>query len=64
MSEGARELVGHLVRDDQIESMEMVEGASALCDCPPDVTGGVRVSLDLIRELGLMVRNLDGSVPS
>jgi citronellol/citronellal dehydrogenase len=65
MSEGARELVGHIVRDDQIESMEeMVEGVLALCDCPADMTGGIRVSLDLIAELGLTARNLDGSAPA
>ncbi|MDI2125292.1 SDR family NAD(P)-dependent oxidoreductase [Yinghuangia seranimata] len=62
MSEGAQELVGHIVRPDQVESMEeMVEGALALCDCPPGRTGGVEVSLALIAELGLTVHGLDGS---
>ncbi|GAA4972707.1 SDR family NAD(P)-dependent oxidoreductase [Yinghuangia aomiensis] len=61
MSEGAQELVGHIVRPDQIETMEqMVEGALALCDCPADYTGRVGVSLDLIEEFGRTVRSLDG----
>lgn len=62
MSEGARELVGHIVREDQIESMdEMVEGVVALCDCAAERTGRVEVSLDVIAELGLTVRRLDGT---
>ena len=63
MSEGAEALVGGLVTADQIESMEeMVEAVVTLCDCPPDRTGRVEVSLDLLAELGLTARNLDGSV--
>jgi NAD(P)-dependent dehydrogenase (short-subunit alcohol dehydrogenase family) len=63
LSEGAAELVGGTLRPDQIESMEeMVEGVVALCDCSADVTGHVTVSLDLIRDWGLTVHNLDGSV--
>ncbi|WP_436777643.1 SDR family NAD(P)-dependent oxidoreductase [Yinghuangia sp. YIM S09857] len=62
MSEGAKDLVGHIVRPDQIESMEeMVEAILALCDCPADHTGRTHVSLDLIDELGLTVHNLDGT---
>ena len=62
LSEGATELVGSSLRPDQIESMEeMVEGVVALCDCPPDVTGQVAVSLDLVAKWDLSVRNLDGS---
>jgi citronellol/citronellal dehydrogenase len=38
----------------------MVEAIVALCDCRPDRTGGAHVSLDLIAELGLAVRDLDG----
>jgi NAD(P)-dependent dehydrogenase (short-subunit alcohol dehydrogenase family) len=61
MSEGARALVGHRVSADQIESMEeMVEATLALCDCPPEETGGIHVSLDLIERLGLTVHGLDG----
>ena len=53
MSEGAEALVGDIVKDDQIESMEaMVEGAIALCDCPPEHTGRVEVSLDVLDRLG------------
>jgi citronellol/citronellal dehydrogenase len=63
MSEGAEVLVGDSLRADQIESMEeMVEAVLALCDCPPERTGGVHVSLDLIDELGLVVHDLDGAI--
>ena len=62
MSEGAAALVGASVTADQVESMEaMVEATIALCDCGPDLTGRCTVSLDLIKELGLVVRALDGS---
>jgi citronellol/citronellal dehydrogenase len=62
LSEGAAELVGATLRPDQIESMEeMVEGVLALCDCGPDVTGQVTVSLDLIAQWGLTVHDLDGT---
>lgn len=61
LSEGADALVGSSLRPDQIESMEeMVEAVVALCDCPPERTGRVHVSLDFIAELGLDVRGLDG----
>ena len=63
LSEGAAALVGDRLRPDQIESMEeMVEGTLVLCDCPPEITGRVTVSLDNITEFDLEVRNLDGSV--
>jgi NAD(P)-dependent dehydrogenase (short-subunit alcohol dehydrogenase family) len=62
LSEGASALVGHLLDDDAIESMEeMVEAVVALCDCPPDLTGGIHVSLELIERLGVPVRSLDGA---
>jgi citronellol/citronellal dehydrogenase len=62
LSEGADALVGSTLRPDQIESMEeMVEAVVALCECPPDYTGKVCVSLDLIDELGLTVHQLDGT---
>ncbi|GAA4803555.1 SDR family NAD(P)-dependent oxidoreductase [Tomitella cavernea] len=61
LSEGARNLVGDTIRPDQVESMEqMVEGVLAACDCPPEVTARVCVSLDLIDEFGAEVRGLDG----
>jgi citronellol/citronellal dehydrogenase len=61
LSEGAVALVGERLRPDQIESMEtMVEAVVALCDCPAQRTGRIHVSLDLIAELGLDVRALDG----
>jgi hypothetical protein len=41
----------------------MVEATLALCWCGPDRTGGVYVSLDLIDQLGLEVRSLDGAAP-
>jgi citronellol/citronellal dehydrogenase len=62
LSEGASVLVGHLLDDDAVESMEeMVEAVVALCDCHADRTGGVHVSLDLLDRLGVPVRSLDGS---
>ncbi len=65
-TEGADALVGDTLTDAITESMEaMVEGVLALCDCPADRIGGTFVSLDLIDELGLEVRGLDGrSLPA
>ena len=61
LSEGAAALVGATLRPDQIESMEaMVEGTLVLCDCAPDITGRITVSLDNIDEWGLSVHDLDG----
>jgi citronellol/citronellal dehydrogenase len=61
LTEGAAELVGSTLRPDQIESLEeMVEGVVALCHCPPDVTGRVTVSLDLVADWNLTVHGLDG----
>jgi hypothetical protein len=39
---------------------EMVEGILALCDCPPEVTGRIAVSRDIVAELGRPVCGLDG----
>lgn len=62
MSEGAEVLAGASLQPDQIESMEqMVEAVVALCDCEPERTGLVHVSLDLIDELGISVHDLDGN---
>ena len=62
MSEGAAALVGDSVKSEQIEPVEaMVEAISYLCQCPPERTGAVEVSLDLINELSLEVMCLDGS---
>jgi citronellol/citronellal dehydrogenase len=62
LSEGAEVLVGASLQSDQIESMEeMVEAVVALCDCPPERTGGIHVSLDLIEEMQLVVHDLDGA---
>jgi citronellol/citronellal dehydrogenase len=47
LSEGAAALVD--LTEDQLEPMEsMVGGVLALSDCPPELTGGVHVSLDLL----------------
>lgn len=65
MSEGAAAVASDVITPELTESMEeMVEATIALCDCPPDLTGRVTVSLDLIDELGLTVRTLDGSGPA
>jgi len=62
MSEGAEVLAGHVIRDDQKESMEeMVEAAVYLCDCDVDTTGQVFVSLDLIADRAVTVMTLDGA---
>jgi citronellol/citronellal dehydrogenase len=51
LSEGADALVGDLLKPDQMESMEdMVEAVLLLCECPPERTGQVFVSLDLVAE--------------
>ena len=64
MSEGAEALVGTIVTNDQIESMEaMVEAIVALCDCPAQRVGNIEVSLDLLDELGATVFQLDGERP-
>jgi len=64
MSEGAEVLAGHVIRDDQKESMEeMVEAVVHLCDCDESTTGAVHVSLDLIADRDLTVMSLDGSGP-
>jgi citronellol/citronellal dehydrogenase len=61
MSEGAEVLAGHVIREDQKESMEeMVEAAVYLCDCDEETTGQVFVSLDLIADRGVTVMTLDG----
>ena len=62
LTEGAAEVMGSRLRADQIESMEeMVEAVVALCDCAPEFTGQVCVSLELIAAWGLGVHNLDGT---
>ena len=61
LSEGAAELVGNILKPEQIEPMEaMVEGTVFLCDCPPDLTGRITVSLDNIEQHDLTVVGLDG----
>ena len=56
MSEGAEVLVGEHLSEDQFEPMAtMVEATLALCDGPPERTGGLWVSLDLLDQLGLTV---------
>ncbi|MHB8467403.1 MAG: SDR family NAD(P)-dependent oxidoreductase [Acidimicrobiales bacterium] len=60
-SEGADALLGAPDAATNFETIEeMVEGAAALCDCDPDVTGRICVSLDLIDEFGLAVHHLNG----
>ena len=48
-SEGADAHLGDTLDPEMYESMEdMVAGALDVCDCPPEVTGQVLVSLDLL----------------
>ena len=64
LSEGADALVGDALGADQVEPMEaMVEAVVALCGCDPETTGLQAVSLDLLDDWGLEVRDLDGRVP-
>lgn len=64
LTEGADALVGGRLRPDQIERLEqMVEAVVALCDCPAEITGRSYVSLELLAEWDLDVRNLDGTLP-
>jgi citronellol/citronellal dehydrogenase len=64
MSEGAEMLVGGIIRSDQIESMEaMVESVLVVCECEPELTGRICVSLDLLEEVGATVMTLDGRGP-
>ena len=61
LSEGASVLVGHLLEEDAVEPMEkMVEAVLALCDCEPELTGGIHVSGQLLERRGVPVRSLDG----
>jgi citronellol/citronellal dehydrogenase len=62
MTEGAEALIGGTVGDDLIESLEaMVEATLYLCSCPPERTGEVLQSLDLLNELSRTVMTLDGT---
>jgi citronellol/citronellal dehydrogenase len=62
LSEGASVLVGHLLEADAVEPMEqMVEAVLALCDCEPELTGGIHVSGQLLERRGVPVRSLDGA---
>jgi len=65
LTEGAEALVGDSLTDDLIESLEaMTEAVVALCDCAPELTGRVCVSLDLLDELDLTVHDLAGTAPA
>ena len=56
LSPGAEALVGGALTPDQIEPLEaMVEATLALCDCGPERTGKVHVSLELLAELGIAI---------
>jgi NAD(P)-dependent dehydrogenase (short-subunit alcohol dehydrogenase family) len=66
MSEGADALMGDKLRPDQVEPMEqMVEAIVALACGPTDLTGGIRISRELLDAVGLPIRALDaGARPS
>ncbi|MEM7142051.1 MAG: SDR family NAD(P)-dependent oxidoreductase [Actinomycetota bacterium] len=62
LSEGADVHVGTMLREDQIESMEaMCESVLWLCDCGPDHTGKIEVSLDLLEREGIAPMNLQAT---
>ena len=57
MSDGFADLLGDILESGAFESRdEIVEAVVALCDCREEVTGRVAVSLELIAEWGLAVR--------
>jgi NAD(P)-dependent dehydrogenase (short-subunit alcohol dehydrogenase family) len=60
MSEGMRSLADQLGKDMFEEIEQTVEAVVELCRCPSEQTGHVIVSLELIAELNLAVRGLDG----
>jgi short-subunit dehydrogenase len=60
-TEGAIAHLGDGIDADRYEPVEvMVEGVLALCDCPPERTGGVYEDQPLLRHLGVEIRTLDG----
>jgi NAD(P)-dependent dehydrogenase (short-subunit alcohol dehydrogenase family) len=60
MSEGMRAFADK-VGPGVFERMEdTVEAVVALCDCPAEQTGQITVTLDLLSELGITPRGLDG----
>lgn len=64
MSEGADKIVGHMLSEDQIESMEaMCEAILWLCDCGADHTGEIESSLSLLEREGVTPMSLDGAHP-
>jgi NAD(P)-dependent dehydrogenase (short-subunit alcohol dehydrogenase family) len=65
MSEGSIALIGDAFDPSwYVESMEaMVEGALVLCDCGPEMTGGVYDSIGLLESTGTTVMTLDGTQP-
>jgi NAD(P)-dependent dehydrogenase (short-subunit alcohol dehydrogenase family) len=59
MTDGAAAVVGGKLRPEQLEPVEaMVAAVLALCDGPPERTGGHHVSLALLDELGIEVPEL------
>ena len=62
MSEGAAAVLGDSLAADQIESLEaMVEAVLFLCDCGPDHTGNLEVSLDILERENITTLSLDGN---
>ncbi len=61
-TEGAIAHLGDAIDRERYEPVEvMVEGVLALCDCAPDLTGGIRDDQSLLRDLGMDTRTLDGA---
>ena len=64
MSDGAVARGMEGIPESVVQSMEaMAESIVYLCDCPPERTGGVHASLDLLDEVGVTVLTLDGAAP-
>jgi NAD(P)-dependent dehydrogenase (short-subunit alcohol dehydrogenase family) len=60
MSEGMRAFADAVGPGVFEEMTETVEAAVALCACPPELTGRTTISLELLHELDLTPRGLDG----
>jgi NAD(P)-dependent dehydrogenase (short-subunit alcohol dehydrogenase family) len=63
MSDGLREMFAGKIAPSSLEPMEaMVDAVLALCDCPPEHTGRVDVSVDLLAELQTLTTPMEGTL--
>ena len=63
-STGPYKMVGHMLPEDQIESVEaMCEAILWLCDCDADHAGQIESSFNLLKREGVTPMSLDGAHP-